>query len=99
MKKILVTGANGFVGKNITKLLNNKEFEVKTTDLVGSVDYIGDLKNTEMLESATLNKLAIDGELVANKHTGYWKCIDTARDLDSVKKDILVQEAGWMVWK
>lgn len=43
MKKILVTGANGFVGKNIIKLLQNKEFEVKTTDLVGSVDYIGDL--------------------------------------------------------
>ena len=43
MKKILVTGASGFVGKNLTKLLKNSEFDVKTTDLNGSVDYIGDL--------------------------------------------------------
>jgi nucleoside-diphosphate-sugar epimerase len=43
VKKILVTGANGFVGKNLTKLLKNRKFEVRTTDLIGAVDYTGDL--------------------------------------------------------
>ena len=45
MKTVLVTGANGLVGQNLTKLLKKNGFDVKTTDLVGSVDYLGDLIN------------------------------------------------------
>ena len=30
MKKILITGANGFIGKNLTKYLNNKNYDIWT---------------------------------------------------------------------
>ncbi len=40
-------------------------------------DYI---KGDEMLEIQPLNKLSIDGELMAYKHDGFWRCIDTYKD-------------------
>ena len=49
MNRILVTGANGFVGSTLKKLLlENKlenKWEILTTDLIGDVDFCGDLKD------------------------------------------------------
>ena len=45
----------------------------------GILDYLCDGDKT-VLETTPLEKLAKDGELVAYKHEGFWKCMDTLRD-------------------
>jgi glucose-1-phosphate cytidylyltransferase len=52
-----------------------------------------------VLEAHCLERLAVDGQLAAYRHTGFWQCMDTLRDkryLDSL------WEAGrppWKLWK
>jgi nucleoside-diphosphate-sugar epimerase len=50
MNKILVTGANGLVGSTLKRLLDNK-WEILTTDLIGDVDFRGDLKDRDFVNS------------------------------------------------
>jgi glucose-1-phosphate cytidylyltransferase len=38
------------------------------------------LEENSVLEQAPLASLASDGELMAYKHTGFWKCMDTHKD-------------------
>lgn len=63
MKKILVLGGNGFIGKNLIRNLANENFKIASMDLVipeervNNVDYIvGDFKQDDFLE----NLLAFD---------------------------------------
>lgn len=63
MKKILVLGGNGFIGKNLIRNLANENFKIVSMDLVipeervNNVDYIvGDFKQDDFLE----NLLAFD---------------------------------------
>ncbi len=60
------------------------------------VDYIpGD---DSVLERAPLEKLASEGQLMAFVHPGYWKCMDTVRDLDSLNADYAGGSAPWVKW-
>ncbi len=47
------------------------------------------------LEAAPLSKLAADGELFAYRHEGFWGCMDTMRDRESLEK---VYESGNAPW-
>lgn len=51
MKKVLVTGAAGFLGVKIVQKLRLAGYDVVTTDKVPSVDYLGDLKDAIFLKS------------------------------------------------
>lgn len=62
-------------------------------------DYLADVKDEEMLEGRTLENLAKDNELMAFKHGGYWRCIDTFRDVLQINKDIERGEDLWRVWQ
>ena len=42
----------------------------------------------EPFEQEPLNQLSLDGELSAFKHTGYWQCVDTIRELEVLESDI-----------
>lgn len=42
--------------------------------------------DTTILEKDPLEKLALDNELVAYKHSGFWQCMDTIRDRDSLNE-------------
>ena len=46
-KKILITGASGFIGSNLSKLLKRQNLQVVTTDLVGNVDLKVDIRNLD----------------------------------------------------
>ena len=48
-----------------------------------------------MLEGAIIENFAKDNEFCAYKHEGYWRCIDTYRDLLQVNKDIQYKEGLW----
>jgi len=61
-------------------------------------DYFGSVKDSDMLEGPILEKLARDGQLMANKYEGYWRCIDTSRDLASAEKDFFDSKNNWVLW-
>jgi glucose-1-phosphate cytidylyltransferase len=43
----------------------------------GALDY---LEHDSVLEREPLERLAADGALAAYRHTGFWRCLDTAKD-------------------
>ena len=51
MNRILVTGANGLVGSTLKRLLVGNEYEIFTTDLIGDVNFRGDLKDRDFVNS------------------------------------------------
>lgn len=51
-----------------------------------------------VLEKAPLENLATDGQLGAFHHGGYWQCMDTARDLETLTDTWKSQAAPWKLW-
>ena len=60
-------------------------------------DYV-DTGDECIFERAPLEGLARDGELVAYRHHGYWQCLDTARDVETVNRIWNSGTAPWKVW-
>ena len=60
----------------------------------GVIDYIGG-DNTSF-EKESLEKLALDNQLAAFKHDGFWQCMDTIRDVALVNE---LWETGTPPWK
>ena len=59
----------------------------------GVLDYLpGD---DEPLEKSPLTNLALDGELMAFKHKGFWHPMDTVRDRDHLEQ-LAADGAPWM---
>ena len=50
------------------------------------------LRADSVLEREPLERLAADGRLAAYRHTGFWRCLDTAKDA------IALEEAGPARW-
>jgi glucose-1-phosphate cytidylyltransferase len=63
----------------------------------GVFDYIdGDMTPWEREPMA---RLAADGELMAFRHLGYWQCMDTLRDRDTLQDLWDTGEAPWVTWE
>ena len=61
------------------------------------LDYIkGD---EDSWEGDVLDLIARDGELMAYHHHGYWSCMDTIRDRQSLEELWSAGEAPWKIWK
>lgn len=50
------------------------------------------------LERGPLQKLAARGELMSFMHRGYWQCMDTKREMDTLEKLWASGNAPWKVW-
>jgi glucose-1-phosphate cytidylyltransferase len=62
----------------------------------GVFDYLeGD---STVFEKAPLENIAKDGELMAYKHDGFWKCMDTQRDKMQLEEMWMSGNAPWKVW-
>jgi glucose-1-phosphate cytidylyltransferase len=62
----------------------------------GIVDYIeGD---QTAWEGDSLERLASEGQLIAYQHNGFWHCMDTLRDVNSLEKYWLDGNAPWKIW-
>lgn len=59
------------------------------------------LDNSESLifEREPLEKLALDGQLVAYKHNGFWQCLDTLRDKNHLEDYWSNGTAPWKIWE
>jgi glucose-1-phosphate cytidylyltransferase len=51
-----------------------------------------------ILERAPLERLARDGQLAAFRHPGFWQCVDTAKDVETVNRMWLSGQAPWKLW-
>jgi glucose-1-phosphate cytidylyltransferase len=58
----------------------------------------GDVENM-MWEDDPLERLAIDGQLSAYRHTGFWKPMDALRDKLELEHLWKTNQAKWKVWK
>lgn len=58
-------------------------------------DYIQDGDRT-VFEQRPLQNLALDGELIAFKHNGFWKCMDSLNDKKQLNEML---ENGCALWK
>lgn len=62
----------------------------------GVFDYLhGD---ATVLEEDPLENLARDGQLMAYKHPGFWHCMDTLRDRNSLESMWQSGQPPWMLW-
>lgn len=50
------------------------------------------------LEREPLEKLASEGQLAVFKHKGFWKCMDTQRDMEELN-DLWNKTPKWKVWE
>ena len=63
----------------------------------GVFDYIeGD---STVFEQAPLRNLAKDGELMAYRHEGFWKCMDTQREKQQLEAMWQSGNAPWKIWE
>jgi len=61
-------------------------------------DYLeGDMENV-MWEEEPLEKLTLDGQLAAYRHTGYWQCMDALRDKIELESLWQNKQAKWKIW-
>lgn len=59
-------------------------------------DYLGE---KDILEKATLQRLAADNEIVAYQHRGYWRCMDTYKDTRDLNEEWEHGNAAWRIWR
>lgn len=52
----------------------------------------------QSLESKPLTQLAADGQLQAFKHEGFWMCMDTIRDRETIESVFDSGHAPWVRW-
>ncbi|EQA36346.1 glucose-1-phosphate cytidylyltransferase [Leptospira inadai serovar Lyme str. 10] len=57
-------------------------------------DYLKD--DTTVLEQSPLENLAKDNQLMAFEHSGYWQCMDTIRDRDTLQQLFQSGTAAWL---
>lgn len=60
------------------------------------LDYIDD--EDAMFEGKPLERLAKDGQLAALRHSGFWQCMDTMRDVRLLNHLWDSGKAPWKVW-
>ncbi|MBE5881026.1 MAG: glucose-1-phosphate cytidylyltransferase [Lachnospiraceae bacterium] len=71
----------------------NAGFMVANTEIF---DYLeGD---ETVFERQPLESLAKEGQLMAYKHEGFWKCMDTKRDREMLEQMIEMGNAPWIIW-
>lgn len=62
----------------------------------GIFDYLS--KDEDILEGQPLERLAKEGELVAYRHTGFWKPMDTLRDRNELEEIWHSGDIPWRRW-
>lgn len=60
------------------------------------INYIED--DTTIFERAPMENIAMEGQMVAFKHEGYWKCMDTLRDKNELETSWQSGKAQWKNW-
>jgi len=54
--------------------------------------------DSTVFEKEPMENIAAEGEMIAYKHNGFWKPMDTLRDKHELEADWQSNEAKWKVW-
>jgi glucose-1-phosphate cytidylyltransferase len=54
--------------------------------------------DTTILEKTPMESLAIDNQLMAYRHNGFWQCMDTQRDKQKLEELWSSGKAPWRLW-
>ncbi|MTI25268.1 glucose-1-phosphate cytidylyltransferase [Fulvivirga kasyanovii] len=95
----IATQEDGSVSKFIEKPTEGAEwinggFFVLSSKIFNYLE--GDMKNVPW-EQQPMKGLQKDNQLVAFKHRGFWKCMDTLRDKNELEK-LWISQKPWKVW-
>lgn len=60
-------------------------------------DYLTDGDAT-VFETKPLERLVSDGQLMSYRHSGFWQCMDNAREKETLEKLWANGQAPWKVW-
>ena len=60
------------------------------------LDYIQ--SDETVWEGEPIERLALDGELMGYRHFGFWSCMDTLKEKNSLEELWQTGKAPWMVW-
>jgi len=63
----------------------------------GFMDHIAG--DESALEKIPLETVAQEGQLMAYKHEGFWQCMDTVREKETLEKMWASGQAPWKVWR
>jgi glucose-1-phosphate cytidylyltransferase len=75
------------------------EYWINGAYFVLEPEVINYIKGDETIwENEPLENLAIDGQLMAYKHHGFWQCMDTIYEKEKLSKMYNNGEAPWKVW-
>jgi len=55
--------------------------------------------DTTVFEKEPIEQLAAEKQLMAFMHKGFFKCMDTQRDMLKLEERIASDNAPWMVWR
>jgi glucose-1-phosphate cytidylyltransferase len=61
-----------------------------------ALDYVR--RDEQAWEEDPLRQLAVDGQLAAFKHEGFWQCMDAPRDRDLLEELWRSGRAPWKIW-
>ncbi|MEI6947698.1 glucose-1-phosphate cytidylyltransferase [Paraflavisolibacter sp. H34] len=61
-------------------------------------NYLDDHADQTMWEDDPMERLTTDGELMAYKHRGFWKCMDALRDKIELEHLWENNQAKWKIW-
>lgn len=54
--------------------------------------------DSTIFEKEPLETAALEGQIVAYRHPGFWKCMDTQRDRRQLEEMVKQKDAPWMLW-
>lgn len=57
-------------------------------------DYIDD--DAAILEKSPLERLAVEGRLAVYRHDGFWRCMDTVRDMEALNEECSSGPPRWL---
>jgi len=61
--------------------------------------YLPDDADAKMWEQDPIDNLTRDGQLIAYKHHGFWKCMDALRDKEELERLWQSGRAQWKIWE
>lgn len=96
---VLDVGADGVIRRFMEKRKEdggwvNAGFMVVEPQVLNYIE--GD---STVFEQAPLEMLASEGQMQAYQHTGFWQCMDTQREKQTLEKLWASDTAPWKVWE
>ena len=96
----------GYLVLNGEEVTRFEEKPLRSNDLINGAfmvlepqvfDYIDE--EDSMFEGAAMERLALDGQLMAYKHDNFWACMDTLRDKIRLQEMWDLGDRPWAVWE